>query len=144
MEYWKFTCTFDTERECMIRRLFGNHKKTTDGGKPLDVEDGDTLFLHRMMTKQSDRKGYFLGPFIADSDDKININSDAWNHVGSIRWQVRIDWEEPIYSFNIDNWLENSDPPLKITQYAQKFNEVQGPYLKGQLRKEGRKVIHHP
>lgn len=37
MAYWKFTCTWDTEQECMIRCLFGNHEKTTADGDPLEI-----------------------------------------------------------------------------------------------------------
>lgn len=38
MAYWKFTCTWDTERECMIRRLFGNHEKNIAYGKTIEVD----------------------------------------------------------------------------------------------------------
>lgn len=144
MTYWKFTCTWDTERECLIRRLFGNHEKTTTEGEPLEVEENDTLFLHRMMTKGSDRQGYLLGPFIAASDAQKSINPNAWNHLGSIDWQVEIDWVRTVYSLNIDEWLKKKNPPLEITQYAQFFNEVQGTYLEGQLKNEGGTVIDYP
>lgn len=144
MTHWKFTCTWDTERECLIRRLFGNHKKTTQEGEPLDVEENDTLFLHRMMSKESERRGYLLGPFVAASDAQKNINSNAWSHLGSIDWQVEIDWVETVYSLEIDSWLEGSDPPLEITQYAQHFNDVQGMYLEGQLKNEGDIIIDYP
>ncbi|NHN60454.1 MULTISPECIES: hypothetical protein [Halorussus] len=145
MAYWKFTCTWDTERECMIRRLFGNHQRETDEGEPLDVEQNDTLFLHRMMTKQSDRHGYLLGPFVATSDAKENINPDAWNHLGSIDWQVEIDWVEPVYSLNLDDWTDDDgESTMDVTQYAQKFNEVQGIFFEGRLRNEGNLIINYP
>ncbi len=144
MAYWKFTCTWDTERECMIRRLFGNHEKTTADGEPLEVEQNDILFLHRMTTKGSNKHGYLLGPFVAASSAQENINPDAWSRLGSINWQVRVDWVETVHSFNIDDWLEQNDPPLEINQYAQKYNEVQGIYLKGQLKTEGNPIIDYP
>jgi hypothetical protein len=51
---------------------------------------------------------------------------------------------ETVHSINIDNWLEKTDPPLEINQYAQKFTEVQGIYLKGQLKNEGNTIIDYP
>ena len=144
MSYWKFVCTWDTERECMIRRLFGNNSDTTKEGDLLDVEQHDTLHLHRMMTKDSDRHGYLLGPFIATDGAQDNIEPNAWSHIGTVNWQVEIDWTEPVYSLNLDDWLENRDPPLEIIQYAQKFNDVQGTYLTGQLKNKGNVVIDYP
>ena len=143
MAYWKFTCTWDTERKCMIRRLFGNHEKTTEDGEPLDVEQNDILFLHRMMSKDSNKQEYLLGPFVAASSAQENINPDSWSHLGTINWQVEIDWVETVHSLNIDNWLEKTDPPLEINQYAQNFTEVQGIYLKGQLKNEGKTIIDY-
>lgn len=96
-----------------------------------------------MMGKGSDRDGYLLGPFVAVSDAQENVNSNAWSHVGSINWQVEIDWVETVYTLNIDDWLEDTDP-LEITQYAQSFNEVQGRYLLGELRNTGNIVIDYP
>lgn len=145
MDYWKFTCTWDTERECMIRRLFGNHERETPEGDSLAVKENDTLFLHRMMTKQSDRSGYLLGPFIAVSDAQEDINSEAWNHLGSINWQVKIDWVEPVYSLNLDDWMDEEDESsMKVTQYAQKFSEVEGIFFKGELKNEGSLIINYP
>jgi len=144
MAYWKFTCTWDTERECMIRRLFGNHEKTTANGEPFEIEQNDILFLHRMMTKDSNRQGYLLGPFVAASSAQENINPDACSHLGSINWQVEIDWVETVHSLNIDDWLEKNDPPLEINQYAQKLVELLGMYLKGQLKNEGKTIIDYP
>ncbi|SNZ12334.1 hypothetical protein SAMN06269185_1626 [Natronoarchaeum philippinense] len=144
MTLWKFTCTWDTERECMIRRLFGNHEKTTGEGEPLAVEENDKLLLHRMMRKDSDRHGFLLGPFVAVSDAQENIEPNAWSHIGGINWQVEIDWVETVYSLDLDDWLEKKDPPAEITQYAQKFSEVNGIYLEGQLKNEGQVIIDYP
>jgi len=52
--------------------------------------------------------------------------------------------DEPVYSLNLDDWLENRDPPLEIIQYAQKFNDVQGTYLTGQLKNKGNVIIDYP
>lgn len=82
----KFVCDSNTEKECFIRRLFGNPEE-------VDIQKGDKLFLHN---NDSD---FLMGPFIAASDLKEDISPVAWD--GDYQYQVRIDWEEPIYGLSI-------------------------------------------
>lgn len=82
----KFVCNSETEKECFIRRLFGNPD-------PVNVKQGDKLFLHN---NDSD---FLMGPFIASSDSKENISSVAWE--GKYQYQVQVDWNEPIYGLSI-------------------------------------------
>lgn len=134
MAYWKFVCSWETERECLIRKLAGSFERETEDGEPLDVEKGDTIFLHRT-TGPNEGTGYLLGPFIAASDASEDIVPQAWNHKARFRWQVRFDWEDTVYSLNVGDLYDGSDDPsVRLTADPQVFSEVSGLFLAGQLR----------
>ena len=63
MAYWKFTCTWDTERECMIRRLFGNHGKTT--------VDGDQLEINQYAQKYTEVQGISVNDQLKNKGNTI-------------------------------------------------------------------------
>lgn len=131
MAYWKFISTEKTEVECFLRRLFGSPgRRVKKTGVQLDVEEGDKLFLHRLKLDGPDRLD---GPFIAASDAGRMLNSRAWQHKGSIDWQVKIEWEAPVYSIRIDKINNKQDPTVPIKDHAQKMTEVQGLWLSGKL-----------
>jgi len=117
----------------MIRRLVGNDKRHTPDGTELAVEEGDTIFLHRTRDAQP-QSGFLLGPFVAKSDAQQDIEPSAWKHLGDFSWQVKIGWEEPVYSFNVSKYYEESDnQSLELTAYAQHFSEVQDLFLTGKV-----------
>lgn len=144
MAYYKFICTRLTEKECYIRRLFGNEGREIDKtGEQLDVEEGDTLYLHRLGGE--DEPGWVYGPFVAASDAAEFIDPNAWSHQGPFDWQVSIDWDETVHGMSVDkiNPEDGEDRTVVIERYPQKFSEVQGVFFTGLLKREGVAVIHH-
>jgi hypothetical protein len=141
VRYYKFVCNWQTERECFYRRLFGNGSKEVEETEAvLNVEEGDTLYLHRY-NRAPDRHGYLYGPFKAASDAQKNIVSNAWGHVGRFPWQVRISVDGPVYSRSLRQFREQTtDPPTEIAPFAQEFSEVEGIWLSGVL-KDGGQII---
>jgi hypothetical protein len=134
MNYWKFICTWETERECMARRLVGNDKRYTPDGVKLDAREGDIIFLHRTRNAEA-KSGFLLGPFTAESDAQQNIIHDAWNHLSAFSWQVEIGWEDPVYSFSVDDYHEdNNNPVVDFSAYSQQFSEIQGSFITGKLK----------
>lgn len=128
-----------TDKECYIRRLFGNERKHIDkSGDELDVKNGDTLFLHRWGNE--DEPGQIDGPFVAEGDAGKDIEPRAWRHRGKYDWQVRIDWEETVYSLDIDEINESG--AIDIMHYPQAFNDVEGPFLTGLLKRKGTPIIN--
>lgn len=141
MAYWKFISTEKTEVECFLRELFGNPgKRVNETGTKLNVEEGDTIFLHRL---KFDGPGRLDGPFIAASDAGRRLSPRAWEHKGGIDWQVEIDWENPVYSISVDEINDEEDPTVLIEDYAQKLSEVQGLWLEGKL-KDGIQTVSYP
>ena len=139
MAHWKFIASQMTEKECYIRRLFGNERRQIDKtGEELDVEEGDTLYLHRWRSKEEPAK--LDGPFLAASDAGKNLVPDAWRHRGKYDWQVPVDWDETVYSVDVDK-LDGSDA-VDIKHYPQTFSEVQGTFLSGFLKREGMAIIN--
>lgn len=140
MNYWKFICTWETERECMARRLVGNDKRYTPDGIKLDVKKGDIIFLHRTRNAEA-KSGLIFGPFVAESHAQKNIVRDAWDHLSSFSWQVRVGWEGPVYSLNVEDYYENSNNPVvNLSAYSQQLSEVQGTFMTGKL-KDGSVII---
>ena len=139
MGHWKFIATWMTDKECYIRRLFGNERKQIDKtGDELDVKEGDTLYLHRWGNE--DEPGQLDGPFIAACDAGKDLEPDAWRHRGKYDWQVRIDWEDTVYSMNIDKI--NEGDAVDIKHYPQALTEVQGMFLSGLLKRKGTPIIN--
>ena len=75
-----FLCSNSTEQECLKRSLLGG--RNTYFNKVKNLQLGDTLFLYNYVDK------HFIGPFIAASLIKENIQEDAWN--GQFPLQVRV------------------------------------------------------
>jgi len=139
MVAYKFISTWATDKECYIRRLFGNEGKTIDKtGDELDVKEGDTLYLHRWGGR--DEPGQLDGPFIAACDAQENIDHHAWRHKGKFDWQVRIDWDDQVYSMDIEDINEGGDGPIK--PHPQVLTEVQELYLDGLMEREGTPIIN--
>lgn len=90
---WKFLCDSGTEKECLMRQLFGNHEMVGE------INEGDTLFLHN---RESD---YLMGPFEAATDGTMNIVEHAWD--GQFPYQVYVAWDDPVYGLPLD---QVSDP----------------------------------
>jgi len=132
VNYYKFVCNWQTERECFYRRLFGNGTKYVDEtDTTLNVTAGDTLFLHRY-TRTPDRYGYLYGPFTAASDAQKNIVEEAWGYVGRFPWQVRIEVEDTVFLRSVEALREQAeDPPADLAGYAQEFSEIEGLWLTG-------------
>jgi hypothetical protein len=91
---WKFLCTSETEKECLIRQLFGNHKMVDE------IEEGDILFLHN---RDSD---VLMGPFKAATESTMRIVDHAWD--GRFPFQVYVTWEEPVYQISISRVADPS------------------------------------
>jgi hypothetical protein len=85
---WKFLCDSETEKECLARQLFGNHKMVDD------IKEEDTLFLHNRETQ------VLMGPFQAATDGTMNIVEHAWG--GDYPYQVYVTWEEPVREIPIE------------------------------------------
>lgn len=106
----------------------------------LDVEEGDTVFLHRTRNAEP-RSGFLLGPFVAESKAQNRIVPEAWNHLGDFSWQVRIGWNDPVYSFDVEDYYENNETrTVDLSAYAQHFSEVQETFLTGKV-KDGSIII---
>lgn len=128
-----------TDKECYIRRLFGNERKHIDKtGDELNVKEGDTLYLHRW--GREGEPGQLDGPFIAACDAAKSIEPDAWRHRGKYDWQVRIDWEDTVYSIDIDDIKETG--VIDIKPHPQALTDTQGTFLPGYLRREGTPIIN--
>lgn len=99
---WKFLCDPSTQKECLARQLFGNHKMVED------IREGDTLFLHNHKTN------ILMGPFEAATDGTMNILEHAWG--GKFPYQVYVNWEEPVYEIPIDEVTdpEQTDNPVHL------------------------------
>jgi hypothetical protein len=99
---WKFLCDQSTEKECLIRQLFGNHEMVAD------VHEGDTLFLHNRQTNS------LMGLFEAAIDGTMNIVEHAWG--GQFPYQVYVTWEEPIRELPLDKATnpERTENPIQL------------------------------
>lgn len=143
MSYWKFIATWETETECYIRRLFGNDGDIIEKtGQSLDVGEGDTLFLHRW--RSGERGGHIDGPFVAESPGERNIVENAWSHKAQFDWQVRIGWEDTVYTRRIEDLQSDSDDPLiDFKHYPQSFSETKGIWLTAAIKK-GTPIVSPP
>lgn len=112
---WKFVCTSETEKECLIRRLFGHTEETAP------INRGDTLFLHN---NESD---YLMGPFIAACESAWGMEEAAWE--GRFQWQVKVTWEGPVFGLStlssrrMGAGDQNILSGLDLTGTLQKFSD---------------------
>ena len=131
--YWKFICTKRTEAECFQRKLFGDVKERL--GEVEMVKKGDTLFLYNVETDA------LFGPFVAESDGKLNIEPDAWE--GGFPAQVRVDWG---YITIIENasrtfgFLKEKRLRLRDFEGKQVFEKLRIKVLPRSLREEIQKL----
>lgn len=125
--YWVFACSRETERECFLRRLFGDRESYMEIRR---VRKGDTLFLHN---KDTD---VLYGPFEAITDACLRIEPDAWG--GRFNWQVRVKWNE-LYK------LDNASIRFRFNLRGRlSVSDNEGEEIIRTLREEGIKLITPP
>ena len=123
--YWIFVCGRGTERECFLRRLFGDHESYMGERQ---VRRGDTLFLHNRDTD------VLYGPFEAITDACLGIEPDAWG--GRFNWQVRVKWNE---LYKLDNASRRFHLHGRLS-----VSDNEGEEIIRTLREEGIKLITPP
>jgi hypothetical protein len=81
-----FRCTAETYLECINLNLFGQQE--IQAKDVLQVCKGDILFLNKVSKQSNIIENFIEGPFYADSNGSLNINSDAWS--GRFPAQVKV------------------------------------------------------
>ena len=77
-----------TQKECFEKKLFGHSRKQLRIVEK--ITKGSPVFLFHTDTKS------LIGPFVAASDGKYNIDPDAWTTIYRYGFpsQVRVEWKE--------------------------------------------------
>jgi len=124
--YWIFVCGRGTERECFLRRLFGDHESYKERKQ---VREGDTLFLYNIDTD------VLYGPFKAVTDARLGIEQEAWD--GKFKWQVRVNWNE-LYKLN------EASEIFPYLRGRHRLSDNEGEKIIRTLREGGIKLITPP
>ena len=113
MTVWKFICWDDTERECLLRLLFGD-------GAYHDIRRGDICLLHNT---QSD---ILYGPFIALTDCTHLLVPQAWT---DLRQPRRFVWQVAVRPCNPTYMLMNASGQINILRdHFQEGNDAENIY----------------
>lgn len=130
MPHWKFICRHNTEKECFIRKMFGDNQ-------PHDISKGDTLYLHKLPKT-------LIGPFVAQSEPLQSPIQQAWSEQvnANLSCQVKIDWIDTVYRVSLGD-VPTEELPIvpKNNKHFQKFNDSEGGRVHDALQKYGRVVI---
>lgn len=133
MPHWKFICRYNTEKECFIRKMFGDYKHR-------NISKGDTLYLHKLPKS-------LIGPFVAKSDPLQNPVQQAWSEQvnANLKCQVKIDWTSTVYRISLGDVPTANLPimPEDDTNF-QKFTNSEGNRVRNALQTHGTVVVSPP